>query len=597
MDFIRIYSRVLGLLAPEWTLAIILAAANVVLAGLQFVEPILFGRLVDLLTEASAHGPEQTWHRSLILTSFWAAVGLGGIGANILVALHADRLAHRRRLATAARYFEHVLALPFAFHGKTHSGQLFKIMLQGSNQLSGLWLAFFREHLSTLVAVLVLLPLTLVLNWRLALLLIALSAAFVILTAVAVSRTERAQASVEACHSEFAARADDAIGNVVLLQSFVRVALEVNELKGIMQRLLAAQFPVLNLWAIATVLSRAASTVTVILIFIFGTWLNVHAQASVGDIVSFMGFATLLIARLEQAIGFFSQMFLQIPGLVEFFAVLDTPSSVQEKPEAIELGRVRGEVAFEHVTLSYDGVRSAVADLSFSVPAGSTVALVGPTGAGKTTIMALLCRFWDPQSGSIRLDGVDIRDVTLASLRSNIGVVFQDTPLLYRSVADNLRVGRLEASDEEIITAGRLAEAHDFIMAQPNGYAALVGERGRLLSGGERQRLAIARALLKDPPILVLDEATSALDAVTEARIQQALKRLMRGRTTFVIAHRLSTIREVQLILVLDKGRIAESGSYAELIARNGVFAKLVATQLETRPVEAAAACELTASA
>jgi ATP-binding cassette, subfamily B, beta-glucan exporter len=208
------------------------------------------------------------------------------------------------------------------------------------------------------------------------------------------------------------------------------------------------------------------------------------------------------------------------------------------------------------------------------------VALVGTTGAGKSTAMALLHRLADPQTGTIRIDGIDIRDVTLDSLRQNIGVVFQESTMFYRTIGDNLRVGRPEATDEELVAAARLAEAHDFILRQPKGYDTHVGERGITLSGGERQRVAIARALLKDPPILILDEATSALDAATEAKVQRALRTLMRGRTTFVIAHRLSTVREADLILVFQHGRVVERGSFRELIGLGGVFAELVRTQL-----------------
>jgi ATP-binding cassette subfamily B protein len=260
--------------------------------------------------------------------------------------------------------------------------------------------------------------------------------------------------------------------------------------------------------------------------------------------------------------------------------VLDTPSTIVEKSTAVALDRVRGRVEFERVSLSYGGDRPAVHELSFVVEPGQTVALVGHTGAGKSTAVALLQRLRDPDAGSIRIDGIDLRDVTLDSLRANVGVVFQESMLFYRSIADNLRVGRPEATEAELLTAARLAEAHDFILRQPDGYNTLVGERGATLSGGERQRLAIARALLKDPPVLVLDEATSALDAATEARIQQALNNVMRGRTTFVIAHRLSTVREADLILVFEAGRIVERGSFSELLARGGTFAHLVATQL-----------------
>jgi ATP-binding cassette subfamily B protein len=576
MPFIRLYTRVLGLLAAERRLAIVLALANVAVAGLQFLEPVLFGRVIDVLTTREG---QQIWAESLPLLALWGAIGVGGIFANILVALHADRLAHRRRLAAMARYFEHVLALPASFHIETHSGTLIKVMLTGADSLFQLWLSFLREHLSTFLAMLILIPLSLWLNWRLALLLIVLTVIFAVLAAVVIGRTHRSQEAVNAYHSELAARAGDALSNVLLIQSYVRLALEAKQLADLMQRLLQAQFPVLNWWALVTVLTRASSTITVILIFVLGAWLKMQGLASVGEIVSFMGFATMLIGRLEQAMGFVSNLFFQAPILAEYFQILDERSLVNEKPGAAILRRVKGDVAFEHVTFSYETSRTAVDDLSFVAPAGGTVALVGSTGAGKTTAMGLLHRLWDPTSGRITVDGVDVRDYTLDSLRQNIGVVFQESALFHRSIADNLRVGKHDATQEELIEAAKLAQAHEFILRQPQGYDTLVGERGATLSGGERQRIAIARALLKNPPILILDEATSALDTVTEANVQQALKALMKGRTTFVIAHRLSTIREADLILVLERGRIVERGRFNDLAQAKGPFSRLVSVQ------------------
>jgi ATP-binding cassette subfamily B protein len=320
--------------------------------------------------------------------------------------------------------------------------------------------------------------------------------------------------------------------------------------------------------------------VTVIGIFMLGSYLHFRGEISVGEIVSFMGFATMLIGRLENATGFVSSLFFQMPALGDFFAVLDTTPGVRDKPDAVALGRVRGEVQFEHVTHSYDGSRVAVNDLSFQVAAGTCVALVGPTGSGKSTTMALLSRLWDPQSGTIRVDGYDIRDVTLESLRANVGVVFQDSAVFSRSILENIRIGRPEATQAEIEQAARQAQAHDFIAQLPRGYDTMVGERGVNLSGGERQRLASARALLKNPPILILDEATSSLDTATEARIQQALEALMRGRTTFIIAHRLSTVRRADTILVLRQGRIVERGRYEDLVAQGQLFAELARGQL-----------------
>ncbi len=592
MGFFRVYGRVLGLLAPERPLAITLAVANIAVAALYYVEPVLFGRIIDVLFRGQGRPPAETWAASLRLLGIWAAVGLAGIAASILVSLHADRLSHRRRLAAMALFFGHVLTLSPTYHAQSHSGRLLKVMLTGVDHLFGVWLSFFREHLATFVALLVLLPLSLTLNWRLGSLLVLLIIAFAGMTVFVIGRTEKKQGAVEEYHSKLAMRAGDALGNIPLIHSYVRLAAEARTLGFVMRRVLAAQYPVLNLWALVSVLTRSASTITVIAIFILGTRLNLDGKASVGDIVTFMGFATMLIGRLEQAMGFASRLFFQMHGLGQFFAVLDTPPSVIEKADAIRLDRVKGAVSFEGVGFSYGAETPAVSDLTFCVDPGTTVALVGTTGAGKSTAMALLHRLADPQTGTIRIDGIDIRDVTLDSLRQNIGVVFQDSTMFYRSIADNLRIGRPEASDDELVAAARRAEAHEFISGLPRGYETLVGERGTTLSGGERQRVAIARALLKDPPILVLDEATSALDAATEAKVQRALKILMRGRTTFIIAHRLSTIRDADLILVFRKGRIIERGGYGELIEKGGAFAELVRTQLgpsgileETPPV------------
>ncbi len=580
MGFFRVYGRVLGLLAPERRLAITLALANVAVAALYYVEPVLFGRIVDVLFRGQGQPGAVTWDETLRLLAIWGAVGLAGIAASILVSLHADRLAHRRRLAAMAQFFGHVLTLSPTYHAQSHSGRLLKVMLTGVDHLFGVWLSFFREHLATFVALLVLLPLSLTLNWRLGTLLVLLIVAFAGLTVFVIARTEKKQGAVEEYHSKLAMRAGDALGNIPLIHSYVRLAAEARTLGFVMRRVLAAQYPVLNLWALVSVLTRSASTITVIAIFVLGTWLNLDGKATVGEIVTFMGFATMLIGRLEQAMGFASRLFFQMHGLGQFFAVLDTQPTVTEKPDAIRLGRVKGAVDFAGVTFSYAAAAPAVSELTFAVAAGTTVALVGTTGAGKSTAMALLHRLADPEAGTIRIDGIDIRDVTLDSLRQNIGVVFQDSTMFFRSIADNLRIGRPDATDDDLVAAARRAEAHEFIAALPRGYDTLVGERGTTLSGGERQRIAIARALLKDPPILILDEATSALDATTEARVQRALRALMRGRTTFIIAHRLSTIRDADLILVFRKGRIVESGGYAALIEQGGAFAELVRTQL-----------------
>jgi ATP-binding cassette subfamily B protein len=580
MWLIRLYIRVLGQLGSDLRIGGLLALANVALAVSAFAEPILFGRIIDVLTRAQIPGtPPVTFTVLMPLIIAWVAFAFFSIGAGVLVALYADRLSHRRRLAVVANYFEHVLELPLAFHTSTHSGRVLKVMLEGSNGMAWLWLGFFREHFAALVALFILLPLTVFLNWRLGLLLLGLVFVFAVLTTIVVRKTESLQGTVERYHSSLAEHASDALGNVPVIQSFTRVEAEAGSLRAIIQQLLQAQNPVLSWWAVASVASRAAATITVTAVFLVGTGLHLNGLATIGEVVMFMSIATMLISRLEQAVSFVNQMFMQAPKMREFFEILDTAPAVHDRPNAKDVGRFAGKVAFENVSFSYDGKRPAIQDVSFAVLPGENVALVGATGSGKSTTLGLLHRAFDPQSGSIRIDDDDIRDLTLSSLRRNIGVVFQEPMLFARSIRENLQVGRPEATDAEMIEALERAQAIEFISRQTDGLSSIIGERGRSLSGGERQRLSIARALLKNPPILILDEATSALDAATEKKLQLALDEVMKGRTTFVIAHRLATIRNADRILVFDQGRVIESGNFEQLVERGGRFAELAKAQ------------------
>ena len=587
MWLIRLYLRVLGQLGSDLKMGAVLALANIGLAVAAFAEPILFGRIIDRLTQsASAPGP-ISFTSLLPLIAAWVAFGLFSIGAGVLIALHADRLSHRRRLATMAVYFEHVLELPLAFHTSTHSGRVLKVMLEGSNAMAWAWLGFFRDHFSAIVSLVVLLPLTLFLNWRLGALLVVLMLVFTVLTAIVLRKTETLQGYVEGFHSRLAEQASDALGNVPVIQSFTRVQAETSQLHSTIRQLLAAQIPVLSWWAIASIATRASATLTVTSIFLLGTYLNLNGQATIGDVVMFMSIATMLISRLEQVVGFVNQLFMQAPKMRDFYEILDTTPTVRDRPNAQVIGRFAGTVEFDAVSFSYDGKRTAIADVSFVVAPGENVALVGSTGSGKSTTLGLLHRAFDPQSGAIRIDGIDIRDIGLASLRRNIGVVFQEPMLFARSVRENLLVGNPDATESQMLEALERAQAAEFIERQHDGLDAIIGERGRSLSGGERQRLSIARALLKNPPILILDEATSALDASTERKLQIALEEVMKGRTTFVIAHRLATIRTADRILVFDAGRVIESGSFDDLVARDGRFAELARAQFMTGTVPA----------
>ncbi|MBV9111708.1 MAG: glucan ABC transporter ATP-binding protein/ permease [Hyphomicrobiales bacterium] len=579
MKLIRLYGRALAELGPERSLGVLLAIANVALAAAQFAEPVLFGRIIDTLTGAQTASAKPGWSSVLPPFALWVGFGAFNIGVGALVALNADRLSHRRRLAVTAEFFEHVLTLPLLFHMEKHSGRALKVMSDGALSLGGIWLTFFREHCAAFVALFVMLPLTAALNWRLGLVLILLVSIFALLMTLVLRHTESMQQSVERYRGDLAERVSDALGNVAVIQSFTRVETEARDLRIIIDRLMAVQNPILSWWALAAIGTRASATLTILSILGVGTYLFMQGLTTVGEIVTFVNLASLLVSRLEQVVSFINYIFLEAPRLAEFFEVLDTVPSLRDAPNAVAIGRADGAVTFEGVSFSYDGKLAAVVDLTIEVRPGETIALVGATGSGKSTTLALLHRSFDPQTGRILLDGRDIRDITLISLRRNIGVVFQEPMLFARSIRENLLAGKPDATEEELEAAIRRAQAADFIARQPEGLDTIIGERGRSLSGGERQRLSIARALLKDPPILILDEATSALDAATEERLQQALDEVMIGRTTFVIAHRLSTIRHATRVLVFDHGRVVETGSFDELLRKGGIFAKLAQAQ------------------
>jgi ATP-binding cassette subfamily B protein len=579
-----LYFRVLDRLGPERRLGVLLALANTLLAVAAFAEPVLFGRMVDALYAAghtSGAGPPVK------LFAAWGAFGFFTIVSGVYTALHADRLSHRRRLAVLAEYFEHALRLPQSFHVGTHSGRVLKVMLDGSFAMWGFYLSLFRTHFAAIVTVFVLLPLTLFINFRMGLLLVALVAMFGAVTTFVIRRTDKLQREVENVSNELVELATDAVSNIAVVQSFARIEAEVRSLREMIRRVLAVQIPVLSWWAAVSVATRTSSTLTVLGIFSLGVVLRTRGEISVGEIITFTTFSAVLIARLEQVVNFLSFTFSQAPKIRQFFELIDTIPTVRDSPRAKDVGRVAGAVRFEDVSFSYGGDRPAVEGLSFEVKPGETLALVGATGSGKSTTLGLLYRAFDPQSGRIVLDGADIRSLSLESLRRNIGVVFQEPMLFARTIRDNVLIGRPDATDHEVIAALGRAQATDVMMRQADGLDTVIAERGRSLSGGERQRLSIARALLKDPPILILDEATSALDAGTEAKVKRALDEAMAGRTTFVIAHRLSTIRNATRIAVFDEGRIIETGTFDELIRRGGRFAELARAQFMTPATEA----------
>jgi ATP-binding cassette, subfamily B, bacterial MsbA len=305
----------------------------------------------------------------------------------------------------------------------------------------------------------------------------------------------------------------------------------------------------------------------------------IDGTLGIGTLTGFLLYGVSIGASLGSLASLYGQFREGTGAIARVFEIIDTRPSILDAPDAQPLGRVAGRIDLQDVSFAYRPDRVVLHELSLTIPAGETLALVGPSGSGKTTLVGLIPRLWDVTGGTIRVDGTDIRDVTVASLREQIGLVAQEATLFGGTVAENIRYGRLDATDEELVAAARDANAHDFISALPEGYDTVVGDRGSRLSGGQRQRVAIARAILKDPPILLLDEATSSLDNESERLVQEALDRLKVGRTTIIVAHRLSTIRAADRIAVLDDGWLVELGTQDELLALDGLYARLHRTQ------------------
>ncbi|MGO4437316.1 glucan ABC transporter ATP-binding protein/ permease [Rhizobium sp. RAF56] len=567
MSLFKVYARALKYLAAYRFRVALVVLANIALAVITVWEPVLFGRIFDAISGKTAVASTMI---------VWAAFAIFNTIAFIVVSREADRLAHGRRATLLTEAFGRIISMPLSWHSQRGTSNALNTLLRACETLFGLWLEFMRNHLSTAIALVVMVPTALMMDLRLSAVLGLLGVFYWLVSRVVMSRTKDGQASVENHYHAVFSHVSDSISNVSVLHSYNRIEAETKALKSHAERLLSVQYPVLDWWALAGALNRTASTIAMVAILLIGTKLVQDGSLRLGQLITFIAFANVLISRLEQLRSFANQIFEARAKLVDFYALED---SVREREEPAGLGEikdVKGEVEFRNVSFGFGNSAQGLHDVSFTVKAGQTVAIVGPTGAGKTTLVNLLQRVYDPQKGEILVDGNNITKVTRRSLRRYIATVFQDAGLLNRSISDNIRLGREEASEEDMRRAAEAAAASDFIETREERYETRVGERGNKLSGGERQRIAIARAILKDAPILVLDEATSALDVETEARVKAAIDNLRQNRTTFIIAHRLSTVREADMVLFLEDGRVIERGGFDELSRSNGRFAALL---------------------
>ena len=477
--------------------------------------------------------------------------------------------------------FRHFQRLSVSYFDRSRTGKVLSYMTNDVGALQGA-LAQNVIELSTESLTLVgSLVAMFYLHWQLAL----LTLITVPLVAQAMKlfgkKLRKASGTMQQRAAEITSVLQEMIVSIRLIRLFVREDYETSRFMRENDNNFTAQMKAAQLSATLSPVIEFLAAIAVTVIIWYGGREVINGNLTSGSLIAFLVYAVNISNPVKRLGNVYGNIQRAVAAAERVFEVLDTLPEIEDAPNAIELPSVTGNVSFENVSFEYRDGEPALKNLSIEIPSGQILAIVGPSGAGKSTIANLLPRFYDPQAGIIRIDGVDIKSVTVRSLREQIAMVPQETILFNASIYENILYGRLDADRDAIIAAAKAANAHDFIMQQPDGYDTQIGERGSQLSGGQRQRIAIARAILKDPRILILDEATSALDAESERVVQDALDKLMIGRTTFVIAHRLSTIQRADKILVMEKGRMIECGRHADLLDAGGLYCKLYSLQTD----------------
>ena len=571
---------------PDLRMRVVFALIALIIAkAITLLVPIAYKAMVDLLT-GEATGKEIT------------AVGLAASPVFLIVAYGVGRVmmvvfgqfrdvwftavAQNAVRKLANRTFSHLHALSLRFHLERRTGGLNRVIERGVTGVDTIVRMAVLNSIPTAVELLMISGLVAYyFGWIYVVVVLVTVALYVAFTFWASERRIAIRRDMNDSDTEAHAKAVDSLLNYETVKYFGNEAHEARRFDASMARYEKA--------AIRTYTSLGWLNTGQAVIFTLGTviCMLLAARDVVSGTLTIGGFVMInaILMQLYLPLNFMGMVYREIKqGLIDIetmFALLHEPAEITDRPGAKPLRVTKGEIKFENVSFAYDPERQILKDVSFEVPAGKMVAIVGPSGAGKSTISRILFRFYELTSGRVLIDGQDIRDVTQASLRAAIGMVPQDTVLFNDTILYNIRYGRPEANNAQVREAARLAQIHDFIMTLPQGYDSLVGERGLKLSGGEKQRVAIARTILKSPPVLMLDEATSALDSHTEKEIQDALERVARERTSLVIAHRLSTVVHADNIIVLDHGAIVEQGTHLELLARGGLYASLWARQRE----------------
>lgn len=481
------------------------------------------------------------------------------------------------------KLYRHLQTLSLSYFDRRKTGN---IMSNLTNDVSALQTAI-AGNLISFVQEAVILAGSLVsmfaLYWKLTLLTLVIVPLVVVTINFFGGRLRKAGHDVQGKMADITALLEEAISGIRIIRSFNREEFEIKRFVVQNDKNFWALMTTTKLTSMLTPFIQFFAAIAVTGIIWYGGMSVIEGKMTAGALIAFLIYAINLANPVRRISEIYGDIQKSLAAADRVFETLDTMPEVQEKKNAITLPKVQGHIVFDHVSFAYDKDHEALTDFNLEVKPGQVVALVGPSGAGKSTVANLLPRFYDITGGKLTIDGVNIKYVTFSSLRQQIGLVPQETMLFNASVHDNILYGRLDASEEEVIAAAKAANAHEFIMDLPQGYDTHVGDRGNALSGGQRQRIAIARAILKNPQILILDEATSALDTESEKIVQAALDRLMEGRTAVVIAHRLSTVRNADDIVVIDHGKIVEEGTHTELLAKNGLYASLYAVQFKDK--------------
>lgn len=477
--------------------------------------------------------------------------------------------------------FSHIQTLQFSFYDKIRTGKLLSRVTNDLFEITELAHHGPEDVLISLTTILGAFVCMFTIDWRIALALLCVlpvMITYVLRTRIQMRRTSY---KVKERVAEINAGIESAISGVRVAKAFANEAHELEKFDQGNARFIHAKDAFYRCMAFFNSGTEFFIALFNIVVLGVGGYLIYRSELDPVLLVTFTLYVSSFVTPVKRLASFAEQYIVGMAGFTRFCEIMDIEPDIQDAPDAVELTNVQGDIRFEDVTFAYDGDRDVLTHVDLSIEHGKTVAFVGPSGGGKTTLCHLIPRFYEPRSGCVRIDGRDIRTVTLSSLRRNVGIVQQDVFLFAGSVMDNIRYGRIGATDEEVVEAARRARIHEEILTFPAGYETQVGERGIMLSGGQKQRISIARLFLKNPPILILDEATSALDSVTEADIQHSFEELAEGRTTLVIAHRLSTVKHADEIVVIDEHGIRERGTHEALLAKNGVYATLYRATLD----------------